>query len=139
MISIIVYHHLMGLFLNFSKQHQKLRYRVQYLLSYHSSRAKEKIILGQVAVPLVDLSAPTDYWLCLYSTNNHLGDLRVKVKYTEEVVLSLEQYKDLLEVCAYRPFISTIHDLTFPLLLATAIARFGGCSHPRRSCETEYT
>lgn len=67
--------------------------------SEKSSNGKEKLILGQIHIPLVDLSAPRDYWFCLYGKSDmDLGDLRVKIKYTEEVVLTLEQYQDFLAI-----------------------------------------
>lgn len=67
--------------------------------SLSNANGKEKLILGQIHIPLVDLSAPRDYWFCLYGKSDmDLGDLRVKIKYTEEVVLTLEQYQDFLSI-----------------------------------------
>lgn len=42
---------------------------------------KEKIVLGQVSIPLVDLNEARDYWFCLFGKESGYGDLRVKLKY----------------------------------------------------------
>eukprot|EP00026_Physarum_polycephalum_P003107 Phypoly_transcript_03116.p1 GENE.Phypoly_transcript_03116~~Phypoly_transcript_03116.p1 ORF type:complete len:809 (+),score=167.07 Phypoly_transcript_03116:160-2427(+) len=75
-----------------------------------NSGERKKIILGQISIPPAELSAPRDQWFCLYGRDAGLGDLRVKIKYTEEVVLTLEQYSDLLSLLL-DPNLTIVHTL----------------------------
>ncbi|EFA80480.1 RasGTPase-activating protein [Heterostelium album PN500] len=63
----------------------------------------EPVILGQgiVMASHIDTEKPSDIWLCLYprqTAENRLGDVRLKLKYSEEVVLPVDSYTPLLEL-----------------------------------------
>eukprot|EP01113_Clastostelium_recurvatum_P048527 TRINITY_DN8863_c0_g1_i1.p1 TRINITY_DN8863_c0_g1~~TRINITY_DN8863_c0_g1_i1.p1 ORF type:complete len:699 (-),score=153.32 TRINITY_DN8863_c0_g1_i1:51-2147(-) len=57
-------------------------------------------VFGNVIVSMSDVGStfPCEQWFCLYQREQKLGELRVKVKYTEDVVLPFSSYTDLLEI-----------------------------------------
>ncbi|KAM9963017.1 hypothetical protein ACTFIW_006238 [Dictyostelium discoideum] len=63
----------------------------------------EQYFIGQgiVLASHIDIEKPNDQWLCLYpkqTLDNKFGDIRLKLKYSEEVVLPLQSYQPLLEL-----------------------------------------
>ncbi|KAN0045212.1 hypothetical protein ACTA71_005589 [Dictyostelium dimigraforme] len=63
----------------------------------------EQYFIGQgiVLASHIDIEKPNDQWLCLYpkqTLENKFGDIRLKLKYSEEVVLPLQSYQPLLEL-----------------------------------------
>ncbi|KAK5582968.1 hypothetical protein RB653_004558 [Dictyostelium firmibasis] len=63
----------------------------------------EQYFIGQgiVFASHIDIEKPNDQWLCLYpkqTLENKFGDIRLKLKYSEEVVLPLQSYQPLLEL-----------------------------------------
>ncbi|GAM25578.1 hypothetical protein SAMD00019534_087530 [Acytostelium subglobosum LB1] len=56
--------------------------------------------MGSIIASHIDTEKPSDVWICLYpnqTVENRLGDVRLKLKYSEEVVLPLKSYGPLLE------------------------------------------
>eukprot|EP01132_Coremiostelium_polycephalum_P005419 gene5419-6758_t len=67
-----------------------------------SKEGWEPCVIGQgiVLASHLDVDKSSDLWLCLYpkpTAENKFGDVRLKLKYSEEVVLPLESYSPLLE------------------------------------------
>jgi len=63
----------------------------------------EQYYIGQgiILASHLDHEKPHDHWLCLYpkqTADNRFGDIRLKLKYTEEVVLPLQSYMPLLDL-----------------------------------------
>ncbi|KAF2069743.1 hypothetical protein CYY_008934 [Polysphondylium violaceum] len=63
----------------------------------------EQYYIGQgiVLASHLEHEKPNDHWLCLYpkqTADNRFGDIRLKLKYTEEVVLPLQSYMPLLDL-----------------------------------------
>ncbi|GAM22712.1 hypothetical protein SAMD00019534_058870, partial [Acytostelium subglobosum LB1] len=57
--------------------------------------------VGTISAAYLDIDKPNDLWVTLYprlSTENKLGDVRLKLKYSEEVVLPLQSYMPLLRL-----------------------------------------
>ncbi|EGC28522.1 hypothetical protein DICPUDRAFT_160044 [Dictyostelium purpureum] len=63
----------------------------------------EQYFIGQgtVLASHIDIETLCDQWLCLYpkpNAENKFGDIRLKLKYSEEVVLPLQSYSPLLNL-----------------------------------------
>eukprot|EP01133_Synstelium_polycarpum_P005253 gene5253-6079_t len=68
---------------------------------------------GTIMAAHIDTERAADTWVCLYpktTTENKFGDVRLKLKYSEEVVLPLESYTPLLTLLQ-EPNLRVVHIL----------------------------